>query len=592
VDNTPPALAVHLWVRPEGDALVYQADTLAGATVTTANVFATPAASQSLANVTVATATEPSTAVGLPTPATTAAFAITCTELSGSACDVVVKLHYEEAKQVVTCDAAGGSGGSGATTFTDLPLGHPLLAHNGTRLVGLDDDVALFVAPRFVSHGGVAVPPGAALTGGAAQVSQLPDGRYELEVTATDVAHNARHATVAWFVDTARPGTPTLTHPLPDTLVSPSTSLFVRVDLVDTSPRLDLARVMYLFDADPGAEGVALPVEYVTVDADAGTLSADIFLGDSNAGSLTGNEKLSDGGHQLTVWVVDAAGNSGLEEDLQWQVQSAGPCTQVIDGPPPRSGRNIVTFKFRAVQAKAATGNCTTDDESLLDPVLGATFEVQIEPPNWVTVCAPNAPGTVTAPTAEDKFGYCTYQHPVQTVNTQYVMRIRALNGLNVASSEPQTHIWRYEECDRGEYAVLDDVTGAIDCKACPTGADCPGGIMPVDEVQPESGWWSGIADDSNGGGGGDKDVLRIYKCPLPEACVGRTVTNNGTVKPAGCAEGYFDVLCGRCAEGYFRQFGKWYVAGRHHGVWGLPFTPVCVCVAVCYLQRGVPSVS
>ena len=76
VDNTPPALAVHLWVRPEGDALVHQADTLAGATVTTANVFATPAASQSLANVTVATATEPSTAVGLPTPATTAAFAI------------------------------------------------------------------------------------------------------------------------------------------------------------------------------------------------------------------------------------------------------------------------------------------------------------------------------------------------------------------------------------------------------------------------------------------------------------------------------------------------------------------------------------
>ena len=66
---------------------------------------------------------------------------------------------------------------------------------------------------------------------------------------------------------------------------------------------------------------------------------------------------------------------SNNEHDLY----SAGPCTQVIDGPPPRSGRNIVTFKFRAVQAKAATGNCTTDDESLLDPVLGATFEVQMQ---------------------------------------------------------------------------------------------------------------------------------------------------------------------------------------------------------------------
>ena len=566
-DQTEPGVFVTAWAIDESDpalASVVFAD--AGYTVDAlASGLSPPFAQVSQSH------------LAPPTSRTALAAAIGCAESSGSPCSVVAQLEHTEPVTVGGCDTDTGSGGAVGSGITVLPTS-VLFTDNATAVAPLAaTGSGAALASDLVPSETYDVSAGAQLSFGAVQIAALPDGRYDLYLRGMDRADNFRELTLSWHVDTAPPAKPVLTTSLPASRVTSAASLGVGIACSDTSPQLERARIFYLLDAQPGAT----PTEIAADQLVFGThlVSAELVLGDS-PGSVTGGLKLSDGGHKLTVWLVDGAGNAGVREDLRWTVLSQGPCTQLIRTPAATSGRAVAEFHFRAVQPKVSGGNCTlASDDSVLAPVPNVTFQVQLNPPEWITVCAVNAPGTYHPPSAQYPFGLCVYGQQLPKVDETYLMAVRAVNSLGVPSVEPATHTWRYEDCDKGEFAVVDEASGAIACTACPDGADCPGGLVEETAVQASPGWWS------------TPSSLQFYKCPIPGACLGKRSTDNGTVLGAGCAQGYTGLLCALCDDGYFQQFGKCAACpASREGVWLLTSTIVvvgCLVLAGLYWIRA-----
>ena len=559
VDTTVPWLAYSVWVVPSS-------------TVTSPEWAATLASVDSVAaaGLTPLVDAVAVNASGSPVPHDVMVVAAVCSDASGSECSVSGRLQFEPPKSRAACGDADEVLQHPApeaalirdsfTYFVPLPTAHPSVS-------------TLVLASPQPDHARVS----------AGQAGTLVDGFYVLSLRTTDEAGNTRQHDVTFEVDTEPPAKPTVATNLPESRVTAATSAGFTIVLVrDSSPQILHMRVMYLLDSPPGAAGQEMPAEYVTYDVDTGTVTVDFAVGNT-AASLTNGEKLSDGGHRLMVWFVDGAGNSGTRADERWTVLSQGPCTQLLSAPAARSGHSVAQFVFRAVQPIVSGGNCTTTDDTALAPVPNATFQVQLAPPEWITVCAPNAPGVYYPPSANDQLGRCEYGQLLPGVDRTYLMAIRAVNSLGTPSSEPQTHTWRYEDCNVGFYAALNSSTGALLCLECPPGADCPGGLLEQRMVQPESGWWSDATSP---------DALEFYRCPIEEACLGRTATDNGTIAPAGCADGYTGRLCALCDEGYFLQFGKCSACPEsQEGVWvmtvGLSIAAIFVLGAL-YLVRSV----
>lgn len=560
VDTNPPSVAFRMWTL--SDDVVSNGASMIDAPVTIEAVVGMPAF-----------AVHNDSLAGTPVQATGMAIAVGCGDISGAICKLKAKLRRKVPRAVVVCGGAstGGSGdGNDGLPATALAAGE------GTPLTPID--MSSPAVNGLVSAAHMVHP--ASPTYGVAHVEALLDGDYALEIVATDGVPNTRTLVVRWSVDTVAPAAPTIEHSLPQSLVTAATNLGVKVVFnQESSPHLAGARLLYHLDAAVGAEPRVVPAQYVTANEESGDLVVELALGDT-VGSLTDNQALDDGGHRLTVWLVDAAGNEGASEDLRWSVLSDGPCTHFISGPEEKSGQANALFEFTAFQPRTSDLDCSAGESDRL-PVPNATFQVQIEPPNWITVCAPNAPGTYIPPSAEAPLGKCTYSHPLPTVDRNYLMAIRAKNELGTPSVEPVSHSWRYEDCDKNFFAVVDDITGALACEPCPLGADCPGGLLQQVAVQAEEGWWS--SDDS--------PALRFYKCPIEEACRGKEVTSNGTEVKAGCAKGYTGLLCALCADGYFRQFGKCAACpASREGVWAVTLSIsalALVALAVLYAVRN-----
>jgi len=608
VDTTPPRVAVRLWTTTDGDPrVVLPATTLEGA-ADSAMAFA----SHEPAHPPVVCCTT-SVADATAVRDTTVVVAAACSDASGSECRLTAHLAFTPATYVdAGCVAGDGISGGGSNPLFDALPDAPLTRRsNGTDMAPVPVVVAVPAATGASDPGLNPVLVDLVLSNhstapvrtqaGAVQATRLPDGAFTLLVTGADAAGNTWTTRVEWSVDTVPPRAPTLVHDLPDTFTTPSTSLGVTAVLLgESSPgMLTAGQVWYSLDDSSAAP---VPAQHVTLTGAAASVAirAELALGNT-VGSLTGNIPLLDGGHRLQVWVVDAAGNVGDVADLRWDVQSRGPCTRLLRAPAARSGHALARFVFRATLPHDSNDGC---DVSLRKQggVEGVTFEVQLDPPEWIVVCAPNAPGVFTPPSADDPFGICEYEHQLPTVGRTYLMAIRAVNGLGIPSIEPATHTWRFEHCEEQQFAVMNDTTGALDCLACPPGADCPAGLVEQTEVQATEGWWapSSISNSGSDGAGSQASAsgvstpstaaLRFYKCPIEDACLGKTVDSNGTVIPARCAPGYRGMLCALCDDGYFRQFGKCAACPQsREGVWVLTLAisaAVLLVAFILYLTR------
>lgn len=385
----------------------------------------------------------------------------------------------------------------------------------------------------------------------------LEDGYWSLNVAVSDVAGNVDNSSAPfeWWVDTTKPSQPTISHALPESHVTAEQSIVVDVSLIDASPFLEDGSILATVVGE-----TAFEVDFIV---DNGVIEARIGVGDVPDSILPG--ELPDGRHTLTVAYIDAAGNAGAEAVLDWTVQSREPDTLIVEQPATEVGVDVVGIVVAAVELES---------REILD---GSFVQVSVNSGEWTDLCVDaESEGRLR------NDGLCEY-HLEMTQGIIYNLQFRAVNGVGRPDPTPAILVTRYKVCTpAAQYAVIDTNTSTIECRECPSGADCSRTNVQQHALQAQSGFWRPPGASPS----------KFYQCPRDGACIGEREGPDGTMLPSGCAQGYTGLLCSWCDDGYYDEWGKCApcpetsesVAGT---IVGISFA-MCIVIAVVFKYRSM----
>ncbi|QSQ27964.1 OmpA family protein [Pyxidicoccus parkwayensis] len=205
----------------------------------------------------------------------------------------------------------------------------------------------------------------------------LAQGPHSVVATSTDAAGNVSQPsnTNAFIVDTVRPDAPVIERPADGATVA---------------------------TRRPTYEGTSEPNAQVTVTVDGrvvGTVTAD---GDGHW-SIVETTDLTDGSHTVDATATDAAGNISEATSHDFLVDTSGPDTLIVSGPPSRTNATSATFDFDQVNG-GVRYECSLD---------GAAFTACTDPVTFTGLAEGN-----------------------------HTLAVRAVNALGTADASPATHAW------------------------------------------------------------------------------------------------------------------------------------------------------
>ncbi|MFB1478904.1 Ig-like domain-containing protein [Corallococcus sp. RDP092CA] len=195
----------------------------------------------------------------------------------------------------------------------------------------------------------------------------LGDGGHTLTAVAQDAAGNTSPvATSSFTVDTAAPGSPVITAPAANAIVT-------------------TARPTITGTAEPGSE-VTLVI--------GGTAYGPLTVDGAGHWSFTPTTDLPQGPITVSATAMDAAGNVSDAAQRMFSVDSVAPDTVITSHPPVASNSPTATFTFQGTDADVADFTCSLDDTSVAcaSPYTATGLE---EGPHMFTVAAIDAVGNV-----------------------------------------------------------------------------------------------------------------------------------------------------------------------------------------------------
>ena len=121
----------------------------------------------------------------------------------------------------------------------------------------------------------------------------------------------------------------------------------------------------------------------------------------------------------------------------------------------------------------------------------------------------------------------------------------------DATSGELNCFLFDFEDVPAAEVSSSDLVNNVL-CRPCPS--DCTQCTKLEGDIIVAPGYGLSAADTTHNTSLRDIQGGRsLFKCPVPEACLGEISVDGVSVSSVTCAEGHFGPLCARCTSGWLQ---------------------------------------